>query len=322
MMLRPQPEPAWKLAKQAGVDYAVTGVSGLHAQGGITHGAVAALKARFADAGLTLYVIEGDPLPMDRIKLGLPGRDDDIRRYCDLVSIMGELGIPVMCYNWMAQIGWYRTSTTTPSRGGALACSFDYDAVRNAPPTPAGVVPEERLWDTLKYFLERVLPAAEKAGVQMALHPDDPPVSPLMGVGRILTSVAAFDRVLDTFPSKANGLTFCQGTFATMGGDVYEAIRHFSTRGKIFFAHFRDVRGTAARFVETFHDDGQTDMLRAMRCYVETGYDGPMRPDHAPTMEGEPNDRPGYGVMGRIYGVGYMKGLLTAVERERVGSRL
>jgi len=310
MMLRPYPEPAWKLAKQAGVDYAVTNLAHLPPGRPLNRQTLGELKDRFAEAGLTLWVVESDPFPMDRIKLGLPGRDEDIAAYCDLLQMMGELRIPVMCYNFMAVLGWFRTRTDTPSRGGALAPSFDYELVRKAPLTAAGVVEQERLWDNLAYFLEQAVPAAEAAKVKLALHPDDPPVASIRGVSRIITSPDAIERALSLRPSGFHGAAFCQGTIAAMGVDLCETIRHFGRKGKLFFVHFRDIRGTAERFVETFHDDGQTDMLAAMRCYREVGFDGPIRPDHAPTMEGESNERPGYAIIGRIFAVGYMKGLL------------
>jgi len=313
MMLRPYPEPAWKLAAQAGVEYAVTNLAHLPADQPLTYATLTRLKELFATAGLRLLVVESDPFPMDRVKLGLPGRDEDIERYCELLGMMGSLGIPVMCYNFMAVIGWSRTCTATPTRGGAVTSSFDYEQVRNAPLTDAGVVEEGRLWENLAYFLERTVPAAEVAGVKLALHPDDPPVSPLRGIGRIITSPEAADRALAMAPSDCHGVALCQGTFASMGVDVCEVIRRFGRRGKLFFAHFRDIRGGPTRFEETFHDAGQTDMLQAMRCYKEIGFDGPIRPDHGPTMEGESNERPGYEMMGRIFAVGYMKGLLESL---------
>ena len=126
-----------------------------------------------------------------------------------------------------------------------------------------------------------------------------------------MTSVAEFDRLMKFSSSRHNGVTFCQGNFAAMGEDIPKAIRHFADR--IHFAHFRDVRGTVPRFEETFHDDGDTDMATAMRAYVDAGFAGPIRPDHVPTMEGESNEDPGYMMMGRLYAVGYMKGLLDAL---------
>jgi mannonate dehydratase len=183
-----------------------------------------------------------------------------------------------------------------------------------APLTSAGFVADELLWDTLAYFLERVVPVAERAGVKLALHPDDPPISPIRGVARIIRSVEAVDRAITLVPSAYNGITFCQGCFAEMGADIPAAIHHFGHQGKLFFAHFRDVRGTVERFQETFHDDGQTSMYDAMRAYLAIDFDGPMRPDHVPTMEGDPNDPPGYTNRGRLFALGYMKGLIEAAS--------
>jgi mannonate dehydratase len=115
-------------------------------------------------------------------------------------------------------------------------------------------------------------------------------------------------------PSEYNGITFCQGNFAAMGANIPETIRYFGERGKIHFVHFRDVRGTAAHFVETLHDDGQTNMVEAMRCYQEIGFQGPIRPDHVPTMEGDANDTPGYTTRGRLYAIGYMRGLIDSLR--------
>jgi mannonate dehydratase len=313
MMLRPVPEPAWKLAVQAGVEYAVSGISRVAGSAEGPFDAIRRTQEQFAEAGLELAALEGDPFPMDRIKLGQPGRDEDIDRYCAVLEAMGQLGVPIMCYNFMAVIGWLRTRTAVPTRGGALATSFDVDDLAGQPLTPAGTVEEGRLWDNLFYFLERVLPVAEAAGVKMALHPDDPPLSPIRGIGRIITSPQAYDRVFESFPGPCNGLTLCQGNFSLMPGDLCETIRHFGRQGRIFFVHFRDVRGTAERFVETFHDDGPTDLLAAMRAYREVGFNGLVRPDHGPTMEGESNERPGYAMIGRIFAVGYIKGLMAAV---------
>jgi mannonate dehydratase len=272
------------------------------------------LKQCFADAGLTLSVIESAP-PMDRIRLGLPGRDEEIEHICEMLTNMGAVGIGIWCYNFMAVFGWLRTSTTTPARGGAVVTSYDHALMREAPLTEFGTVSEERLWDNFAYFLERVVPVAKRARVKLALHPDDPPISPIRGIARIITSVDALKRAIELVPSEWNGLTYCQGTIATMGADIPAAIRFFGERQKIHFVHFRDIRGTASRFVETFHDNGPTDMLEAMRCYQEIGFDGPIRPDHVPTLEGDDNITPGYTTRGRLYAIGYMRGLMEAVQK-------
>ncbi|MDP9362693.1 MAG: mannonate dehydratase [Chloroflexota bacterium] len=314
--LPPFPNTTWTLARQAGCTHAVSSVP---PDGPDGHGweflPLLRMKNRFADASLTLEVIETGFPWLHAAKLGLPGRDEEIDRCLAYVRNVGAVGIPVLCWNWMAVFNWTRTSTTTPTRGGALVTSYDHAMMDGAPPTEAGEVSEDQLWESLEYFMRAVVPAAEEAGVTLALHPDDPPISPIRGVGRILRSPEAMRRAIDLAPSPRNGITMCQGTFSTMGADVPAEIRAFGERGAIHFVHFRDVRGTPDRFLETFHDEGQTDMFAAMRVYRELGYAGPVRPDHVPTMEGEDNLAPGYNVLGRLFAIGYMKGLAEAVEK-------
>ncbi|KAF9127940.1 hypothetical protein BGX30_014531 [Mortierella sp. GBA39] len=272
------------------------------------------MKQRYADFGLTLSVIESMP-PSNNIKLGTPGRDEEIEIFQQFIVNMGAAGIPVLCYNFMAQFNWFRTSTTTRTRGGALVSSYDHSLMADAPLTEAGIVTEAQLWENLHYFLEKIVPVAESAQVKLALHPDDPPISPIRGVSRILTSAAALQRAIDLVPSAYSGMTMCQGTLATAGEDIPAVIRQFAGQKKLFFVHFRDVKGTPEKFEETFHDDGKTDMLEAMKTYYEVGFDGPARPDHVPTMEGEDNTNPGYELLGRLYGVGYITGLMEAAAK-------
>jgi len=311
--LSPQPSPLWKLVKQVGVNEVV---------GGLPYGESAneqpwdympllRLKTRYNDAGFHWAVIENSP-PMDKIRLGLPGRDEEIENVCTMLRNMGRLGVSAWCYNFMAVIGWLRTSFTVPDRGGALVTAYDHDLIRNAPLTDAGTITEEQLWENLKYFLQRVVPVAEEANVKLAMHPDDPPLSPIRGIGRIMRSVENFQRLLDLVPSKCNGLTFCQGNFGLMTNDQPAAIRRFGQQQKIFFVHMRDVRGTPEKFFETFHDEGPTDMLACLRAYREIGFEGVMRPDHVPTLEGDSNAQPGYSSVGRLFAIGYLKGLRQA----------
>lgn len=317
-VLPPYPNHLWTIAKQLGVTHAVTGVPDspdgpppwdyMH---------LLRLKQRFQDAGLELAVIESAPPSIhEPIKLGLPNRDERIDRFCELVENMGRVGIPVMCHNFMAGFGWLRTSMSTPTRGGALVSSYDHSLMKDAPLTEWGEITEEQLWDNMRAFLTKVVPVAEKAGVKLAVHPDDPPLSPIRGIARILTRPDQFQRVIDMVPSPSNGITFCQGNFSAMGVDVPETIRHFGRQKQIHFVHFRDVRGTPERFSETFHEEGQTDMFDAMAAYGEVDFDGPMRLDHAPTMATENNDRPGYETMGRLFAIGYIKGLMEGVKKQ------
>jgi mannonate dehydratase len=273
------------------------------------------LRRAYETAGFRVEAIESRP-PMEKIKLGLPGRDEELAVVAELVTNMGKLGIPVWCYEWMPVLNWVRTSTTIPARGGALATGFDIAAVKDPPIGDYGNVTEERLWAGLGWFLERIVPVAEKAGVKLAMHPDDPPVSPLRGMARIMRSIDSYQRLLDLVPSPANGIALCQGNFALMTDDLPAVIRRFGALGRIFFVHLRDVRGTPERFVETFHDDGQTDMAACIRAYRDAGFDGVARPDHVPTMAGDANDVPGYSSIGRLFAIGYLKGLVQAVYSE------
>jgi mannonate dehydratase len=200
-----------------------------------------------------------------------------------------------------------------------LATAFDNSLLKDAPLTEYGVVTEETLWQNLKYFLDAVVPVAEKANVMLAMHPDDPPLSPIRGLGRIMRSIENYQKLLDFYPSPVNGITLCQGNFTLMTDDLPDAIRNFGKQGKIFFAHFRDVRGTPEKFVETFHDEGKTDMLACMQAYRDIGFDGVLRPDHVPTMEGDSNDNPSYSSIGRLFAIGYIKGLRQAVYAQPHG---
>ncbi len=313
----------WSVAKQIGIDYAITKasteLSGLPDPS--SKDALKTIKTQFSDAGFQLYGLEGDQFDMSAIKLGLPERDAHIEKYIRMLTNMGELGIPLLCYNFMATIGWFRTKVDVQERGGALVSAFSVDPEAVQAGTPP-VVTEEKLWDNIFYFLDAVMPAAQKAGVTMALHPDDPPISPLQGIGRILTHPDAFERIYDRYPVANNAITFCQATFRLMTADITSLAEKWLSENRIAFLHIRDVEGDKYNFRETFHDNGPTDMIEMFRIYRKHRFDGPIRPDHAPAMYGEvqtdfkSSTSVGYGVLGKIFAIGYLKGIYEAVSHD------
>ena len=314
LILPPTPDDRWHLAAQMGVTDAVVHPLEIgDGQSRWTYDQLRGMRNWFREVGIDLSVIEGSVPISDRVRLGREGRDEDIAEFKRFLRDCGEVGIPTVCYDWMAGVRWARTEAHIESRGGSYVTGFDEELMRGGPEIDATDVTREQLWEALEYFLTEVTPVAEEAGVKLGLHPDDPPRESLRGIPRIINSPEAYDRVLDIYDSPHNGVTFCQGNFAAMGVDVPETIRHFGDR--INFVHFRDVEGDADRFVETWHDDGPTDMLAAMRAYEEVVDDGVVaRPDHVPTMAGEDNSNPGYHMQGRLFAVGYMKGLKEQVK--------
>ncbi|RDI70130.1 mannonate dehydratase [Halopelagius longus] len=311
LILPAERDERWDLAKQTGVETAV--YHSLEIGDGSRpwrYDELLELVQEFRDYGLELGVIEGCVPISDATRLGREGRDEEIARFKRYLRNLGELGVPVVAYDWMAGKRWARTSTALPIRGDALTTAYDDELMAGAPQQEIAPVDAEQLWDALEHFLNEVVPVAEEAGVKLALHPDDPPIDGIRGVDRIVTSPENYDRVMGMYDSEYNGITFCQGNFAAMGVDIPETIRRFGDR--INFVHFRDVEGDARKFVETWHDDGPTDMRACIEAYRDVGFEGPVRPDHVPTMAGEENSNPGYMTLGRLYAVGYLKGLLEA----------
>ena len=277
--------------------------------------AIIANKAEWDKAGLKWNVVEGPPSLGEKTKLGLEGRDEEISNFISFMkNLKKHAGVDIICYNWMPVIGWFRTSNDKPGRGGALVTAFDFEDVKNAPLTKYGEVSREKLWSNLEYFLKAVVPEAEKIGMKLAMHPDDPQVDSLKGIGRIMTTVDNFKKMLNIYPSPSNGITMCQGNFSLMGADIPTIVKDFG-KEKIHFVHFRNVRGGKYKFEETFHDEGQIDMYAAMKAYYDIGFRGPIRPDHVPTMAGDVNDFPGYSNVGILYALGYIRGLMEAIEK-------
>ena len=280
-----------------------------------------AIKGRVEKFGLSIAAIEGY-LPIENIKLGNAQFDAEIVEMKELLRNMQAAGIPFACYNFMAGTDWVRTKLDERERGGALVTGFDVDQAEQAVSLSEttqqqndGPISAEELWTNLERFLKELVPVAEECGVTLAMHPDDPPLDTFIGKARIMNSVEGFERLMQLVPSPANAICFCQGTFAEMGVDLPSAIQQLGPHIK--YVHFRDIKGTRERFVETFHDNGPTDMYATIKAYQQIGFTGPIRPDHVPQLVGEEAGDPGYTMQGRLHAFGYMQGLIEAARRER-----
>ena len=334
----PTPHPLWELCPQMGITDVIVKVNpdltGLPDPW--RYETLAKIVGRLKDAGLNVVGLEGDPFDMSPIK-EYGEREEALGHYRELLESMGKLGIKLLCYNFMVGKGWSRTGVRE-GRGGAKATYFSLRVGENSsswreeeqnPLSNSNSklqLNAEQVWANYEYFIKAVMPTAEKCGVRMALHPDDPCLPSLGGYARIFGSVEAYDRAYALYPSPSNAITFCQANFKLMLGngewvmgngdgateELIKTIRHFGKR--IAFIHVRDVEGTKEDFTELFHDQGDTDQFALMRVYRELGLDVPVRGDHVPEMaydrELTPEGTPGYFTLGRLFANGYLKALI------------
>jgi len=297
------------------------------------------LRERCERHGLRLEAIENLPNSFyERCMLGLAGRDQELEHVRATIRNMGRAGILVLGFHFMPGSVW-RTSLTAPGRGGARVTAFDLDEaldparasdvfiarrdrrvlenesfVQDAHFVAGAELADDALWDNFRSFMEGIVPAAEEAGVRLALHPDDPPVPMLGGIARIFRSVDALKRAVEVANSPAFGFDLCLGTISEMGGEpaVLEAITSFGLTGKIIYVHFRDVRGWVPRFEEAFLGEGNYNPLKVMRALRQVGFTGFILDDHVPRMTGDSE----YAHRGRAHAIGYLQALLAAVEDE------
>lgn len=277
------------------------------------------LVARCEQYGLRLEAIENTPVSFYiKAILGLPGRDEQIEHYQATIRHMGKAGIPILGYHWMPNSVW-RTSLK-PGRGGALVTAFDMQATE-AQPLIVGVkqldflpegyaLTEDDAWKNYEYFMRAVVPVAEEAGVKLALHPDDPPIPMLGGLGRLFYCFDNFKRAMELAPSPNSGLDFCMGCWSEMGPDPLEAMRYFGTRGKLLYIHFRDVQGTVPTFQECFLGEGNVDVVAAMHTLKEVGFTGFIIDDHVPHIV----DDTEWAHRGRAHQTGFIMGLMAAIN--------
>lgn len=305
----PNRDLSWDLAVQCGVKHGVIRLPETQDFDLTDKSHWAALCDRFRSCGIQPLVVE--PLPNqlhDHIKAGDAQRDAAIDGFLKMLPIMASEGIETVCFNFMAHVGWTRTASDLPQRGDARVTGFRLADYR---PTDR-VITSAQLWDNYEYFLRAALPEAEKHGIRLALHPDDPPLAKLGNVERIMISLENIQKAMAIVPSPMLGVTFCQATYHMMGEDVFQAARALGD--KIFFIHFRNCQGNVTDFQETFHDNGELDMAKLIALYRELGLNVPIRVDHVPQMAGEQTGVAGYTALGRLYAIGYLKGLLQMHE--------
>jgi mannonate dehydratase len=283
------------------------------------------LRERVESHGVKLDMV---PLPMSsnyitkyenpNILLGKsPERDREIDDIRHMIRNAAEAGIPALKYN-LDILGVVRTDPTR-GRGGCQYSTFVYgNAQHDAPLTEAGPVSEDAYWERITYFIERVIPVAEEHKVRMACHPHDPGmprVEGYRGVHTVLGTVDGLKRFIEINASPYHGLNFCQGTVSEMledpGREIFDVIRYFGARRKIFNVHFRNIKGHFLNFQETFPDNGDVNMIQAMRVYKEVGYDGMIMPDHVPKIEGDASGHQAF-----AFAFGYIQALIQMVGQE------
>ncbi len=279
------------------------------------------LRQRVEKHGITLAAV---PLPMSsvavekaempNILLGKsPERDREIDQICQMIGNAAKAGIFLLKYN-LTLLGVPRTAST-PGRGDARYSTFTYARSDHDTPTLAGQVSADDYWERVTYFLKHVMPVAEANKVRLACHPNDPSMQKkrYRGIECPLGTVEGLKRFIEIAPGPYHGLNFCQGTVSEMleapGREIFDVIRYFGSRGKIFNVHFRNIKGHALDFQETLPDNGDVDMGRALRVYQEVGYDGMIMPDHVPVIEGDTG-----GALAYAYTFGYIRALLQTVQ--------
>lgn len=241
-------------------------------------------------------------------------RERQIDRLCEIVRMASEAGLRGLNYN-ITILGHLRTESRY-GRGGARLSSFEYARLdQSLGEFEGGAADADTMWERIQYWLERIIPVAEEYRIQMACHPSDPGIgdATYRGVARVMGMVDGLRKFVELYDSPYNGLNFCLGTISESlenpGEEIYDVIRWFGRRRKIFNLHFRNIRGGFRDFVEVFPDEGDVDMLRALRTFDEVGYEYMIMPDHVPGISGAEPAQVAF-----AYTYGYIHALLQAVN--------
>ena len=297
-----------------------------------TYEELVAIKREIEGAGLTWEAIENfDPSHWYDVLLDGPRKREQMETLKRTIKAVGRAGIPIMGYNFSIAGVWGWTKGPY-GRGGAKALVYDESKIDKNTPLPNGMVwnmvydpdappgvvapiSSDEIWQRLEWFLQQILPVAEESGVRLALHPDDPPTDQLRGGARLVNRPNKYQKMLDLVPSSASALEFCLGSLAEMPEepgtwDVYEATERFARAGRIAYVHFRNVRGKVPHYQEVFVDEGDLNMIQALRTLRDVGYDGVLIPDHTPGLECA---APWHA--GMAYALGWMRGVIGMIEQ-------
>ena len=291
--------------------------------------------------GLVFDVVESVPVP-EEIKLGTGRAAEYTDNYCENIRRLGRAGVKCITYNFMPVFDWTRTDLEKEAPDGSTSLVLEKKALEGLDPLAEDIslpgwdqsytkeeirglieayraLGAEGLWRNLETFLRKIIPAAEEAGVRMAIHPDDPPY-PIFGIPRIITDEQNLDRMLSIVDSPANSLCFCTGSLGSgLQNRVEEMVGKYAKAGRIAFMHIRQVQlSPDGSFAERGHisDAGSMDMYRIVKALVDAGFDGYVRPDHGRMIFGE-TGKPGYGLYDRALGAAYLNGLFEAAEKEK-----
>lgn len=288
-----------------------------------------ALKKSMNDEGLEFEAIENfSPADWYDILMDGPKRKEQLEHLKQIIRNVGKAGIPIIGYNFSIAGVWGHVNRPV-ARGGAVTATFNLQEGPEETPIPNGQIwnmtydfnasqgyippiSSDELWERLSYFLRELIPVAEEAGVRLAAHPDDPPMPTIRGYGRLVNQPHLYQKLLDIIPSHSNALEFCMGTLQEMTeGNVYEAIDQYSKQNAIGYVHFRNVIGKVPNYQEVFVDEGDIDMIKALRIYKKNNFNGVFIPDHTPQMTCK---APWHA--GMAYALGYMKAALSIVNNE------
>ena len=248
---------------------------------------LARLREYVESYGLRLEALENTPKHFyEGAMLGTADRDRQIEHYQATIRNVGRAGIPILGYHWMPNSVWRSQGTPLQiGRGGARVTAFDMKLHEDSPNTHGRVYTADEMWENYVHFIKAVIPAAEDAGIKLALHPDDPPLPAIRGQPRLVYQPSLYQKVIDLNPSPANALEFCVGSLAEMTeGDIYETVDNYSRQQRLGYVHLRNVRGKVPHYRETFIDDGDVDVLRVLAILHRNHFRGVIIPDHTPQM--------------------------------------